>query len=374
MRSLRYACPSCIDRTFDMDRVLISTVMVIVLSGCLKSGRTFDDDASSELVRFSTDSIPTYELEGNSFTNSDSLAQPSRMSVGLKYIFVGDTKATRSILVFDRRTGDFVTSVGNRGKGPREISYLWSMDIKPGHDTGWAFDFSPRTINAFSSDSMTDQRIVLRGEGSPMSPVWIKGDTIASVGMYSTGRLALYAPDGSFTRLIGPEPPGDPDIPVAVRQHAFQASLQTNSEGDRIVAASINTDRLEIFDTKGLLQTIRGPKFHEPLYTVHGNEEGDSWLSIDNETIQGYVSTAVTDDFIFALYSGRSMGWVRSNGWWSPPGRRVIVFSWKAEPIAVLELEDGALKIGVSHDGKELYALYRRPVPMILRYSVPDLQ
>ncbi len=327
----------------------------------------------SVLTRFSTDSLVTYDLSGRVFTGSDSLGQPNLIAVGGSQIYVGDTKASRSLHVFNRRTGELVASVGERGQGAREISYLWSLDFKPGSDAGWLFDISPRTMHFFNGDSLTDRTVRLQGEGAPMNPTWIAGDSIASVGMYMAGRLALYGPSGRFSRYIGPDPPGDPEVPAPVRQHAYDGKVHTNSNGTRIVVGSIHTDRLEIYDVEGIIHLVRGPLFHEPKYTVHGNDQGNSWLSINNETTYGYVSVAATDELIFGLYSGRTLGWTNDNGWWSPPGKTVIVFTWTGQPLSVLNIEDGALMIGVSEDGGELYAIYHKPAPMILHYEVPEI-
>ena len=346
--------------------------MLFVFAGCVDFSATYEAP-EPRLVQFSTDSLTTYELEGEVLTSSDSLGRPILIAVGQDQILVGDTKSPRSLLVFDRETGEFITSVAERGEGPSEISYLWAMDFKPGSSAGWLFDYSPRTMHFFDGDSLTGQTVRLKGGGTPMFPVWIAEDSIAATGLYSFGRIAVYAPSGDFVRVMGMEPPGDPTVAVEVRQHAYEAALKTNSDGTKIVAASENTDRLEIYDTSGLLHLIRGPRFHEPEYSINGNDEGDSWLSIQGENRQGYVDAAVTDELIFALYSGRTRGWIRSQGWFAPPAWTVIVFTWEGDPIAVLNIEDGALAIGLTQDGRNLYALYHRPVPMILRYAVPEL-
>ena len=44
------------------------------------------------------------------------------------------------------------------------------------------------------------------------------------------------------------------------------------------------------------------------------------------------------------------------------------------QPLAVLNIEDGALKIGGSESGRDLYAVYHKSVPMILRYEVPEIR
>ena len=76
----------------------------------------------------------------------------------------------------------------------------------------------------------------------------------------------------------------------------YEAQIHTNSDGSRIAIDLRYTDRLEIFDLEGLLYLVRGPNLHEPEYTLHGDEQGNSWSGINNETTYGYESVAVTDD------------------------------------------------------------------------------
>ena len=325
------------------------------------------------VVRFSADTLDTYVLEGRFLTASDSLAQPTLMEISDEYVLVGDRLASRAIMVFDRHTGEFLAHMGAEGEAPGEVGSLWDMDVKPNHRTAWLYDYRARALSSIDPEAQTivPYRIPLSGAGTPLSAVWIKGDSILSSGMHESGRLAIHGPSGDFRRFIGPAPPGDETVPIPVRQHAFEAKLRTNSDGSRIVVAAENADLLEIFDTKGILHTIRGPGFHDPIYQTDGDDEGNAWLIMDSQTIQGYVDAAVTDWRIFGLYSGRSRAWVRGNRWYSPPGRRVVVFTWEALPTAVLEIEDGAIAIGVSDDGRDLYAIYHRPTPMILHYELP---
>ncbi|MYJ55078.1 MAG: hypothetical protein F4096_01430, partial [Rhodothermaceae bacterium] len=350
-------------------RKLLLLAYVCVL-GC--SGST---DPTLELgestIRFSADTLFAYELKGWILTKSDSLAMPLLIATGEEHLYVGDIQATRPLMVFDRTTGELVKYAGGRGRGPREIEYLWSMDFKPGEDVGWLFDFPTRIFHQFDGDSLTDRSITLQDTGAPMSPVWVKDDSIASVGMFEDGRLAVYDSDGLFRRFIGSSPPGDPEVPVPVRQHAYEAIVQTNSAGSLIAIASKNTDLVEIFSTEGLLHSIRGPGFDEPAYTLYGDDEGNQWLGLDDETIKSYVSVSVTDDLIFALYSGLPFEDLKKSSWFSSPARTVYVFSWSGTPLAALEIEYGALKISVSADGQDLYALYHRPVPSVMHYKVP---
>ncbi len=65
---------------------------------------------------------------------------------------------------------------------------------------------------------------------------------------------------------------------------------------------------------------------------------------------------------------------IMNSSWISPPSETVIVFSWSGVPLAVLNIDHGALAISVSSDGLDLYAIYHRPAPLILHYELPEFR
>ncbi len=348
-------------------------LVTISLSSLLLVGYSKSQHASVPdpfLTEFSTDTLIAHDLQGELFVQSDFFDEPTDIAVGELFVFVGDPQAEQAISVFDRRSGEFIGITGDKGDGPREISNVWSLDFKPGKNSGWIYNY-PRIFKFLDGASMTEEAIRLTGGGTPMSPVWIVGDSIASSGGHQSGRLGIYTPTGEFVRTIGPDPPGEKSTPMIVRQHVYEAVSKTNSEGTKIVVASKNTDRIEFFDTSKRFRLVRGPGFHEPVFRVTKVSDGYPGIMIEDETVQGYVSIAVTDQFVFALYSGRTRGWIRGQRYYSPPAKTVVVFDWSGYPVGVLGLEDGAMDIGVSSDGGVLYAIYRRPRPRVIRYEVP---
>lgn len=355
-----------------MNWLVTISLASLLLLGCIEPQSDSAPEPEPFLTEFSTDTLLAHDLQGELFVYSEYLGNPTDIAVGEAFVFVGDPQADQAITVFDRRSGEFIGHTGDKGKGPREISYVWSLDFKPGKNAGWVYDY-PRVFKFLDGASMTDEMIRFTGGGNPLSPVWIVGDSIASSGGYESGRLGIYTPDGEFVRTIGPDLPGEISTPMIVRQHVYEAVLKTNSEGTKIVVASVNTDRIEIFDTSKMLRVVRGPGFHEPVFSSTIDSQGNPRMTIEDETIQGYVSVAVTDQFVLALYSGRSRGWVRGQRYFSPPAETVVVFDWSGKPVGVLGLKDGAVEIGVSSDGRYLYAIYRRPLPRVLRYEVPAL-
>ncbi|MCY4204473.1 MAG: 6-bladed beta-propeller [Bacteroidetes bacterium] len=99
-------------------RVLpLVTVLFLVNVGC---SRDFVSDLDTT-VRFSSDSIATYILEGKPFPGSDSLGDPYTIAVTSVYVVIGDDKAEKPIIIFDKETGAWIASVGARGDGPGEF-------------------------------------------------------------------------------------------------------------------------------------------------------------------------------------------------------------------------------------------------------------
>jgi len=349
----------------------LTALLMVVLSGggCVdfESARPL----SPRLTEFSADTLLAHDLQGELFISGEYLEMPTDISIGQRFVYIGDPYADSAVAVFDRDSGDFVANTATKGEGPQEIPHLRSLSFRTGSDSGWVY--SQGLAKYLDSASITKKMLRLTGSGAPLDPVWVGGDSIISTGLYETGRLGVYTPTGKFTKTIG-DIPGEASVPGSVRQYAYEAIARSNSKGNRIVIASLNTDRIEIFSPSEMLHLIRGPMFHEPLFNIaNPDSDGNPQTVIESETTQGYVSIAVNDQHIYALYSGRTRGWVRSQGYFSPPGQTVIVFAWSGTPVGILGLQDGAVQIGVSGDGQFVYAVYRRPTPMVLRYETPAL-
>jgi len=345
------------------------TILAVLPIGCTEPPSFYPSNPF--LIEFSVDTLMTHELQGELFIGDDSLGMPTDITVGERFVFIGDPYADQAITIFDHKTGDFIAHTAPKGIGANEIPQLASMNFKSGYDSGWIYAH-PGILKFFDGVSLTGETIRLTGQGSPIDPVLVAEDSIVSSGIYETGRLGLYSPTGEFVKTLGQLLPEDPSIAMASHQYAYEAILKTNSTGTKIVAASVNTDRIEIFDTSKLMHLVRGPDFNEPEFSILDyDDNGNPHTFIEPATIQGYVSVAVTDLLIFALYSGKSRGWVRSEGYFSPPGHSVIVFTWTGAPVGILEIEEGALHIGVSQNGQYIYAIYRRPIPKVVRYETP---
>ncbi|MDE2730792.1 MAG: hypothetical protein OXU68_02770 [Bacteroidota bacterium] len=212
----------------EMTRILL---LAHTFLGVCTEHEVGDELPASMVTHFSADTLATYDLFGRIFTGSDSLVSPYFMAVGELKVYVGDTRARFALLAFDRKNGQLTQFAGRRGRGERAISRLWHIDFKPGSDSGWLYDIDSGTMYFFNGNSLTDRTIRLTGDVRRMTPVLIARDSVAAAGMYEEGRLALYDPGGEFSRMVGPDPPGDPSLPVSFRQQLSSGRLRTNAAG-----------------------------------------------------------------------------------------------------------------------------------------------
>lgn len=306
---------------------------------------------------------------------SDSLGDPYAIAVTSTHLVVGDDKAWRPIMIFDKHTGEWAASVGARGNGPGEIE-VWSFDLKGFTNSGWVYDFDARSVTRMEVDelvstSLLSGREVRFLEGYPMISVARMGNEFVATGYFQSGRLAVYADDGTFLRLIGPSPPGPSDIPTPVRQHAYQAWVTVHPTLGKIAVASRHTDRLEIYEEDQLVHLVRGPDFFDPLYKLAlvGDTQAPAMVP-DPDMRFGYINVVSTDQHIYALYSGNTIPEVSH---YASYGQQVLVFEWSGQPVARLDLGDGyAIEIAVSPDGQELFAAYDDPAPILVRYALPQ--
>ncbi|MCY4159649.1 MAG: BF3164 family lipoprotein [Bacteroidetes bacterium] len=117
---------------------------------------------------------------------------------------------------------------------------------------------------------------------------------------------------------------------------------------------------------------VRGPDFFVLKYdlAILGESQSPAMMP-DPDMRFGYIGVVSTDRYIYALYSGRTIPEVSH---YASYGRQVIVFEWSGYPVAIFDLGgDYASDIAISPDDQELFAIYDSPVPIIVRYNLPQL-
>ena len=329
-------------------------------------------------VAFSVDTLAVYKLEGRSLVDPGVLATPHDIAVGTQYILVGDKKASHPLLVFDRVSGSLVKSASAIGRGPGEISGDSDFDFKSGQDEGWLLDATNQSLIYVHWDSLvatglpSNRKIRLDADGFVFNATWAEPDSVIGWGVFRHGGIAVFDARGAFhhSHSIGGDPPGEDDVSMPVRNHAWRKTLRASPDDRHFVAAYYNTDRLDLYEGSILKKVVRGPEFFDPIYKADEISDGFQVLALLPENRNGYVDVSVTDALVFALYSGKkrvdtSRGEERSS--------YILVFDWTGQPVGQLIVPGSPFTMAVSADNRDLYATYLSPVPQIIHFPLPEV-
>jgi len=312
-------------------------------------------------------------LAGEIVYTSDSLALPHLLSLVGEHLLVTDAGGGASLHVL--KNGRRLASFGRPGKGPGEFSSIRTLQPAPDGRSVWLFDPGNSRLTLLDLDAVlagsrdaVRETVVLRSNLLPLNAVRLRDSLIASSGLFTEGRLALFANSGDLRRVVGPLPAAPEGVPVTVAQHAYTGTLVRHPRRPLLALATRHADRVELYGTDGTLRTIaRGSKRFEPMYEVQARD-GVPLMATGEDLRFGYVDLAAAGDRLYALYSGhtRAERPGRANF-----GRQVHVFDWNGRLLRILPLDQPVLGIAVDADARTLYAVCHDPEPAIVRYPLP---
>lgn len=312
---------------------------------------------------------PPTALELTLLNDSDSLLSPTAIGVLPEHIVILDSGVDPTISILDRESGAILDAWGRGGQGPGEFMAPWSVQLDPTDpSTFWVYDLNQRRLTSYDisrSDRDHTDIVPLRAETTTVGPVWA-GDRLVSLTFSERGRLAFFDAGGDFLRYAGAPPEGATSAPPVVQQQAFVGTVKAHPSGDRVVVGTRYASRIEVLDVQGkVLHHTLGPDPFEPVFQV--TSSGTAMTSGEDMRF-GYVDIAVTDERIYALYSGRTRAEARGSAFL---GVEVHVYTWDGELISVLGLDD-VQAIGLALDplSEELYLLAEIPRPAVYRAAL----
>lgn len=335
--------------------------------------KKIQDEDWRPTVTFEQEDVSTALLSSTTLVNSDTLGQPIELRLVDSDLIISDGSGLPPLHVVDASNGEYVASIGEQGQGPGE--YQSVADMLPMYDTCFgALDSELRRITKYCQGEESEGW-VRKGQtsfqiGAPITDaVHLSGGLFAFIGFFRERRLAFYDSTGSYIRTTGPIPPGDEEIPVPVRQHAYQSFLSHHSETDQIVVGTRHADFIEVYSPRGERTVlIHGPRQFTPTYNWRMRGDTPSMVQTP-DTRFGYVDVEVGGNRIYALYSGQIQS--EAEGL-AHMGAELFVFDLEGNPINHYELDQRVIAMEVNESGDTVYGSVLHPRPIVVQYRLPE--
>lgn len=319
---------------------------------------------------------PGDTLHGEVFFSGEALGDPTRLILQGPYLLVGDQSLRPPIHVLDAETGRYLGSAGRRGAGPGEFSNVWAF--VPGEASAegvWVYDGALRRLTRVDLRPMAGGQPPVPGAVVPaqlsfslVSMDRVNDSLLVASGFMPEGRLALLRPDLSLLRYVGPDPPGSGDVPLPVRQHAYQRWVHYHPAWDLALVAYFYADLVEAYRLDGTrVWAARGPQGFDPIYDVLPYQ-GQPARATRPDTRYGYIALdGFGTDRVVGLFVGREDRdpehfFAHEARLFDEEGRMTARFP--LSPPAYTGLAGGS-------DGC-FFTIVQFPEPAVMRYCLPD--
>lgn len=295
---------------------------------------------------------------------------PVEIAFHENYLFVHDFFGEEGLIgVVDPSKDSKLFSFLNKGGGPDEVVSLSNLDVfkHKGQNLFGIFDVNTKKYRSYNTDrillNQTNLNPIL--EKAVKIPYSINELHKTARGYVATG----FFPDGKFALL---------NDSLELIQYVGQYRPQENKNVSKLLHAQANIGTSELSpDGKRLANVI----FHAgivELYTIDADTVMKQWefvkneleysvknsRQINNKGVEGFISVDVTDQFVFALYSGNTFNREEVATY----GKYVYQFDLDGNLVEIYELDREVFNIDIDDNG--LKAIVHVPEPMIVRYKI----
>lgn len=205
--------------------------------------------------------------------------------------------------------------------------------------------------------TMTD---LTAGNKTPLGAIRVN-DRIISTGIYTAGRYCTTTPEDGADNYSVDYPECADAIPNDTLKSIFYASncLASHPSGSRLACANMQYGCLDLCD-------IDGDELHR-FNEVHLNRPGVVFRSkrprgnriwhpvaYTRNNLFGFCDLTVSEDYIYALYSGRTYKTYQSD---VDKGRTILVFDWNGTHVRTYHLSNSCSSITYDEESGAIYAL-----------------
>ena len=335
-------------------------IIPALLLGSCQSDPTLETD-SSPLVRTKVTELQYAQTDKIDVEALNIISPYKFVKKGNLYAFLTPSSAYR-FAIYDSENGT-VTRLVPAGRNEGEGMYFISMNLNG--DIVSAFDFGTKkfveiNLNEYATPGYQPTFTSLTDNNkTPIGAIRI-GDRLLSTGVYTQGRYCISQVSGDDTYSVSYPACADPTLTDTLKS-AFYASntLAVKPTLERLACANMQTGCLDICEINGN-ELTRVNEVHLTPAKVKFNRHRPKGRGLVHPVnyskyhIFGFCDLAVSDDYIYALYSGRTL---KQHNLDVDKGKTILVFDWNGSHVRTYRLENACSSISYSAEENTIYAL-----------------
>jgi len=278
------------------------------------------------------------------------------------YLVINDDNGKTYMSIFDLKEQRYINHFIKKGAGPNEM-FSPPQSITPLTNNQLSyFDAQARIIyqaNYSKPDSIKITKIknFTNTQTLFLGLIPMAYDYYVGIGLIESGRYAVIDKNGKNVSINFDYPKDEMKQGNNFQKAlAYQGGLIPNSDKTKFFFYCISSEILEIMQLQknGTLTKIRDIHFDYATYRPEGDGKNTIAATIMKESKAAFISATATSNYIYLLYSGRTIGVDINLAFKS---NTILVFDWEGNPIKRYNLDIDITTFTVSEDDKTIYAI-----------------
>jgi len=258
-----------------------------------------------------------------------------------KYLIAHNRSSDYFFSIYDIEDGIYLGSWGSRGRGPNEFleaSRLAIVDSQIIFTDGTKKEIIYVPIEHILNSLLNKkENVIIRREPYPVTAnfrplhIAIINDYKIAIGSFENSRFGVLDAENNIINCSSDYPFNYDEISGIYRGVVYQSMIKSNSRQSRFVISTYQSDIFEIYQKTdaGIDRIYLNPFNHIPK--IRPTPGRNSGYNIDrNSSIGGIVNMAVTDDYIYLIYTSKKSA---ESSYSSHLLDEILCFNWNGEKI-----------------------------------------
>lgn len=339
-----------------MKKCLFIYVLAISITSCICR----KENNSMEVLRHKVIDIPGVII-----------GSPGGLQKKENSLVILDYKSDSLFHLIDIKNNVYWGAFGSKGQGPNEFNHPQNIQIYD--DNLYCYDGDKAEIKRIEINN-EEKRIacstfVKFEDNWSFDVIPISNQSFLANGCFEEGMFRVINEKSETLFTIASYPykdEGEKNIPNKFRAMAYQGTMRMNRKGS-IAFAVAQAKLIYLYRLEGM-KLIKSGEIVDSYakYKPDSSMPRSYSVVFDGKSPECYMDLAVTDDFVYALYSGRTFKEFKMS---CSECEYIYVYDWTGNFINLYKLDVPVSRICLDESNKKIYAIANLPDPTIVVFE-----